>query len=219
MHHRGLGFLEHEEDVGTRMGRHAFSERNDSQAVMVPDCTVSAVGPGSATPVFPKKTESPVAAASASACALGTPTSDPAAAALIKTSKLRFTTSSPSASAWIWPAPSVLHGGGDDAEGEQRWHWHFISDICNKDVSAWTGFSPQSSRQLQSVFLHWASRMDCKPTLRLERGDQPLSEVWKDLEKYGHQVECVFLDGRHGGLAHITAPASGGWSVCPFVSV
>ena len=107
---------------------------------------------------------------------------------------------------WTWPAPSAL---GNDTNNDQRWHWHFVS--AGRKVSAWKDFSKQSSLQLQQVLSHWESRCKRKPVLRVESGDQQLSDVWRDLGKDGHQVECVCYDGRHGGLMQVTAPKSDGW--------
>ena len=47
--------------------------------------------------------------------------------------------------------------------------------------------------------------------LRVERGDQQLAEVWKDLDEGGQEVEAICFDGRHGGLLQITAETAGGW--------
>ena len=82
--------------------------------------------------------------------------------------------------------------------------------VDNK-VGKWTYFSDKSSYQLQLMLSHWNSQPDRNPTLRIERGDGLLSQVWQDFNNHGQRVDCICFDGRHGGLLQITAATAGGW--------
>ena len=146
-------------------------------------CAMSALGP-------------PSASASASALA------PPSAAASASTSTWR------SEDVWTWTDHHTSINP-DNTVNAERWHWHFVSDA--QKSSAWTTFSPESSLQLQSVCSQWSRRTHRKYRLRLETGDEQLSNLWQELGNDGHKVECIIFDGRHGGLMQVTASTPNGW--------
>merc|ERR1719201_2321920 len=110
---------------------------------------------------------------------------------------------------WTWPAAAALRDNGDDTADKKRWYWRAV--VGANSVSKRTFFSEQSSHQLELVLSHWINHSTPVSTLRVERGDQQLTQVWRDLDKGGQQVEAICFDGRHGGLLQITAPTADGW--------
>merc|ERR1719201_553290 len=110
---------------------------------------------------------------------------------------------------WTWPAAAALRDNGDDTADQKRWYWRAV--VGANSVSKRTFFSKQSSHQLELVLSHWINHSTPMSTLRVERGDQQLTQVWRDLDKGGQEVEGICFDGRHGGLLQITAPTADGW--------
>ena len=115
----------------------------------------------------------------------------------------------PTEANWTWPAAAALRDNGDDTADKKRWYWRAVAGA--NSVSKRTFFSEQSSHQLELVLSHWITHSTPMSTLRVERGDQQLAQVWRDLDKGGQEVEGICFDGRHGGLLQITAPTADGW--------
>merc|ERR1719201_2475768 len=109
---------------------------------------------------------------------------------------------------WTWPAAAALRDNGDDTADKKRWCWRVFPG--GNGVSKRTFFSEQSSHQLELVLSHWINHSTPVSTLRVERGDQQLTQVWRDLDQGGQEVEAICFDGRHGGLLQITAPTADG---------
>ena len=118
-----------------------------------------------------------------------------------------FSSRSPTGEVWLWPAPAVLDDQHDKM-ARKLWRWHFISRT--HAVNDWVKFSSESSRQLNLILSHWASHTD-NPPLRVENGDQQLSQVWLEFAAHKHVVDCVCFDNQHGGLLQISALAADGW--------